>query len=138
MNQPLCADALILVVEQDDGLRETFAEVLAEWGYTATFASSLAEAYQHLDTQTYALVLADLFVGCSPYEFSEAHRLRCYASPTPVGLLTTQPISREEAPHAGFAFGLRLPFDIDELLGCVAATINQPFTPEQRERAEIV
>lgn len=134
---PTTEEVPILVVEQDEGLRETFAEVLTEGGYTPTFVSSLADAYQLIDTQTYALVLTDLFAGRSRYEFSDAHRLRRYASPTPVGLLTTQAISSEEACHSGFAFGLRLPFDIEELLGCVAATINQPFTPEQQERAEV-
>ena len=135
---PATEEVPILVVEQDEGLRETFAEVLAEGGYTPTFVSSLTEAYQLIDTQTYALVLTDLFAGRSPYEFSEAHRLRRYASPIPVGLLTTQAISCEEACRAGFAFGVRLPFDIDELLSYVATTIDQPFTPEQQERAEVV
>lgn len=138
MNLPPPADMTILVVEQDDTLRETFAEVLAEGGYSATCVSSLDDAFASLAARPFVLVLADLFVGRSPYEFSEAHRLRRHAAPIPVGLLTTQSLTDEDARRAGFAFGLQLPFDIDELLGHVAATINQPLTCEQQERVEVI
>lgn len=138
MNPSPPANVTILVVEEDESLRETFAEVLAEGGYRATFVSSLKEAYASVDTQTYALVLADLFAGRSPYEFSDAHRLRRYVSPTPIGLLTTQPITSDDAQRAGFAFGLSLPFDIDALLDHVAVAINQPLACEQMQRVETI
>ena len=132
------AEIPILVVEEDEGLRQTFTEVLAEDDYAPTFVSSLAEASHHLDTRSYALVLTHLFIGHSHHHRAEAHRLLCYASPTPVGLLTTQTISADDTRHAGFAFSMSLPFDIDDFLGHIAAAIDQPLSHIQRQQAEIV
>jgi CheY-like chemotaxis protein len=128
----------ILVVERDDELRDVLTTLLTEEGYKVHPISSLAEALRLLDEQVFHLVLADLFFGRSPHAFREAHILRRRAHPIPVGLLTTQNLAPEEATCQGFAFLLREPFEINDLLARVATAINQPLSPDQQALAEIV
>ncbi len=112
--------------------------LLEEEGYKIMAVSSLEDALRQVDRQIFSLVLIDLFIGRSPHTFNEGHILRRRAHPTPVGILTTQNLMPEEAAHRGFAFLLREPFEVTDLLSLVATTINQPLSPEQQRLAEIV
>src|SRR5690242_8352498 len=135
---PASALPRILIVERDDELLQALATLLQGEGYEVSTTSSLEGALKQLDRQVFSLALVDLFIGHSPHTFTEGHILRRRAHPTPVGLLTTQDLAPEEAIHQGFAFLLREPFEIEDLLSLVATTINQPLSPEQEHQAEIV
>jgi CheY-like chemotaxis protein len=128
----------ILIVERDDELLQAIVTLLHEEGYEIFAASSLDDALKQLDRQVFSLALVDLFIGHSPHTFTEGHILRRRAHPTPVGLLTTQDLPQEEAIHQGFAFLLREPFEIEDLLSLVATTIDQPLSPEQARLADII
>ncbi len=135
---PARAPARLLIVEQDDSLRELLSELLTEEGYEVQAASDLEEATRLLDQQVFQLVLADLFIGRSPHAFTQGHLLRRRAHPTPVGLLTTQNVLPEEATRLGFVFLLREPFELDDLLALVAQATNLPLSPAQTRLAVIV
>ncbi len=49
----------ILIVEDEATVREMMAHVLYAHGYSVDVAASAAEAWQHLDARSYALVIAD-------------------------------------------------------------------------------
>ena len=131
--------APILVLEPNDALRSFLSDLLEEEGYQVCVAASLAEGLAWVETQSFALILANLFVGRYPAgSFTPAHRLRRRVQPTPVGLMMTHPLSDTEALRAGFAFVLALPFDLEDLLGLVAEALHRPFSREQERQAEVV
>jgi DNA-binding response OmpR family regulator len=129
----------ILIVEPDVSLQALLCETLSEEGYAVSLASSLEKAPAQLEKETFALVLANVFVGrYHAGSFTPAHWLRRLAHPTPVGLLMTVPLSPEEAAHAGFAFVLPMPYDLEDLLALVAATIQQPPGAEYQQHVRVV
>jgi CheY-like chemotaxis protein len=139
MQQDPLASSRLLLVEPDDSLRELLGEFLGEVGYTVSLAASLPEALAALREETFALVLAHLFMGRFPAgSFTPAHQLRRWARPTPVGLLITAPFPTTEARRAGFAFALPMPFDLEGLLAEVAQAVQQPLSAEDEERVRVV
>ena len=110
-----------------------------EEGYALTVVSSLEEVPTQFDGETFALVLADVFVGRAPAgSFTPAHQLRRLVYPTPVSLLMTLPWSPEEAERAGFAFVLPMPFDLEDLLAQVATTLQRSLSEEDHQRIRVV
>jgi CheY-like chemotaxis protein len=129
----------LLLVEPDDSLQSLLMEVLSEVGYAVSMASSLKEAQSPIQEETFALVLAHLYVGRAPAgSFTPAHQLRRLVHPTPVGLLMTTPFSPEDARHAGFAFVLPMPFDLDDLLTKVSLGIQQTLSAEDEKRIQVI
>lgn len=132
------AQRWILVVEDDAGIREALAMLLDLEGYEATLAASQEAALGLIQKHTYHLILSDLFASQPSEALDSARALRERAHPTPVGLLTGWPVDPAEVARLGFAFLLRKPFDLDDLLSQVAAAIHAPLTPEQQVQAETV
>lgn len=128
----------LLVVEPTEDLRETLMLVLTEEGYLPHMAASFEAAQRALDEQTFEFVLADLFVGSPQPGLTQARWLQRRARPTPVGLLTAQNLPPEQAKPRGFAFLLRMPFDLEELLGLIAAHVHRSFTEEQMRQMDVM
>ncbi len=128
----------ILLIEANSDLTDILCAALHEEQYGITCVASLDEALELLRTQTFPLILADLYAGRSRHSFTQAHILRRRAQPIPIGLLTTQNVLQEEARREGFAFLVQMPFDLDDLLAQVAAALHPPLTPEQQRQAEVV
>lgn len=129
---------MLLIVEKDADLQSLLEEVLTDEGYAVRTVASLEEALVTVKEESFALILADLFVGRSPHSFTAAHILRRRVRPTPVGLLMTNPLAQEDAQGRGFAFVLPMPFELERLMLHVAATLNQPLTQEQALQAEVI
>ena len=139
MTHAAAQPAHILLLESDAALQSLFEEVLVAEGYQVSVVASLEEGLAWVETQSCALILADLFVGRYPAgSFLPAHTLRRRVQPTPVGLLMTAPVSTEEAQRAGFAFMLAMPFNLENLLSLVAVALHQPLTAEQERQADVV
>ncbi|HEV2460452.1 MAG TPA: hypothetical protein VGS80_19020, partial [Ktedonobacterales bacterium] len=128
----------VLIVEAAPELQDTFRLLLDEEGYEPDIVATLEEALVRVEEVTYGLILADLFAGKSPQTLTPAHVLRRRVQPTPVGLLTTETRSEEEALAAGFAFVVRMPFDLATVLAQIATALDRPLCEEQRRQAPIV
>jgi CheY-like chemotaxis protein len=129
----------VLVLEGERALQFLLLFVLREAGYAMSSAFTLEAAWAALEHETFALILADVPVGGThPGSFMPAHQLRRRAQPTPVGLLMTHPVTAEEARQAGFAFVLPMPFDLDDLVALVAATLQTPLGPTHERYASLV
>lgn len=129
----------ILVAEQSADVQAFLVDLLREEGYAPTAASSLEQALQQVDRQTFALVLSDHFTPAAQRRsFREVLRLLRRSRPTPVGLLTSWPVTSEDARHRGFAFLVTKPFDLDLLLAEIASCLHQPLGAEQLAQAEMV
>src|SRR5689334_13329970 len=94
----------LLIVESNDEIRDVLTTLLTDEGYQAQCVSSFQEALGLVDTFTFQLILADLFIGQPQQNLLLAVRLLRRARPTPVGVMTTQTLSPEEVTHQGFAF----------------------------------
>lgn len=139
MDNALASSPRILVVEEDASLQYLLCEVLHAEGFAVAVAASLSAVPDLLAEETFALVLADVFVGSARAgSFTPAHRLRRLAAPTPVGLLMTVPFSPEVAHRAGFAFVLPMPFQLEDLVAEVAQALRLPVRLEDQQRVQVV
>lgn len=128
----------LLVVEADAELQAILVDLLQEEGYQVQGVASLDEALRCVEEQVFALILAHLFAGRSPYALTPAHMLRRRAQPTPVGLLLSLPLPADAGPPAGIAFVLPIPFELNDLIRLVAMTLQSSWSSEQQRQAEVV
>lgn len=139
----ITAEHRILLVQDDPTLQTLLATVLQGEGYTTESASTLEAALTNVEEQLYDLIVTELLETILPRREDatdlEGVRRLCQAChPTPVGLLTTWPIDLEAATRAGVAFALQLPCDLEDILGCIADSLNASFTPEQDQQAQLL
>ncbi len=134
----LFADPSLLLVEEDDDLREVLLELLTEEGYTVEAVASWKAALAHIDEQIFSLILADVSARRPSQRLETVYWLCRCAYPTPVGLMTTQNLDAEEVKRQGFAFLLHKPFDLEVLLSLLASTISHAPTAEQQYQEQVV
>lgn len=127
-----------LIVEDDDDIRGALHALLEDVGYEVNSASSLAEALAQIDQDTFQIILADSFAGSAQNVLPTLQLMLRRAKPTPIGIVTAWNLDEQEAQQAGFAFIAPKPFDIDQLLTKVAATLSIPLTPEEERQALVV
>jgi two-component system phosphate regulon response regulator OmpR len=123
-------DALILVVEDDDRLRERLARYLADTGFRVTAAASAAEARDRLRfVQPELMVLDVMMPGESGLHLTES--LRREHNDIPVLLLTAR--GAPEDRIAGFEAGaddyLPKPFEPKELVLRIRAMLRRAAPP---------
>ena len=127
----------ILLVMPDTLLRETLYDILQEEGYDLRQALSLAQALSRLDEETFGLVLTEMLDVRADDPLHATSELVRLASPTPVGIVTAWNVADENVRKAGFAFCLRMPFELETLLAYVAGAMRIMLTPEQEHQAEV-
>ncbi len=132
--EPIC----ILVVEDDLDMRETMQMALEEEGYQVTTAPSLQHALDLIETQTFHLILSDLFAKTPERPLDTAAPLVERAYPTGVGVVSGWRVSEEEIARSGVCFCLSKPFDLDSLLTTIAAALALPLLAEQQALVPIV
>lgn len=128
----------VLVVDDEEEIREALRFLLEDAGYDVIDASSLDSALELIDREPVQLILTDLFIGRQKDALAALQTLQRRAAPTPVGLVTAWNVSMGETQRAEFAFVVAKPFDIDQLLTQVAASLRLPLTEEQERQALVV
>lgn len=116
--------ARLLVVEDSAEICETLEQVLTDEGYEVTIAPDLSHAFATLETQTFDLVLTDLFTVSQIDPLQSVSELRARVAPTAIGVVSGWQVDPEYAKRQGFSFLLTKPFDLDELLACVDSSLN--------------
>jgi CheY-like chemotaxis protein len=114
----------ILLVEDDEGLRETIADLLREEGYDVAMFASGYDALEHLRTAPLPrVILLDLMLaGMDGFEFRRLQLAEERIAHVPVVLLSgTSDLSALSTVLHAAAF-LRKPFDVQALLTVVADT----------------
>jgi CheY-like chemotaxis protein len=117
-----CDDS-ILLVEDDDDIREAIATFLEAEGYSVVAAGNGEEALRILrSARTFCLVLLDLFM---PEKNGWEFRAEQLADPSiagvPVVVSSADEGARRKAATLGAVDCMIKPIDFDELLGTVAA-----------------
>src|SRR5688572_22529593 len=111
----------ILVVEDDECIRETLAELLTEEGYRVVEASNGKEALTKLQrTERPCLILLDLMMPVmNGWAFRAAQRADPALASIPVVVLTGVADGQREASALDAAQCLLKPFEFDPLLEVV-------------------
>ncbi|MBX3470285.1 MAG: response regulator [Planctomycetes bacterium] len=121
---PPCRGDLILLVEDDAGIRDALCELLADSGYSPAAAADGHEAIRLLegDGRAPCVVLLDLMMpGMNGWEFRRWLSTRPELSGVPVVLLSAHANLSAEARALDVAAFLRKPIDVNRMLDTVAS-----------------
>lgn len=116
-------DDSILVVEDDDDIREAIATFLEAEGYSVVAAGNGEEALEILrSARKFCLVLLDLFMPVkNGWEFRAEQLDDPRIADVPVIVISADQAARQKAATLGAIDCMVKPIDFDELLGTVAA-----------------
>jgi CheY-like chemotaxis protein len=111
----------ILLVEDDEWIRQELAELLTEEGYSVMQASNGAEALATLHQIKHpCVILLDLMMPVmNGWGFRAAQRADAELASIPVVIMTGATDAEGEASKLGAAECLRKPFEFDEVLEAV-------------------
>lgn len=110
----------VLVVEDDDDIRETLAEVLTEDGYTVETARNGAQALAALGTIEPKLILLDLNMPVmNGREFREAQKRDPALLRIPTVVLTAVDKLRQEVSELEVDGAIAKPIELSQLLSVV-------------------
>jgi CheY-like chemotaxis protein len=113
--------ARILVVEDDETLRETLTEVLADEGHDVRGAAHGYEALERLDEWSADLIVLDLMMPrMDAFEFREHQRHRPDAATTKVMVLSAARELETAADRLGADAWLAKPFNLADVIDSVA------------------
>jgi CheY-like chemotaxis protein len=114
----------ILVVDDDPAIAALIAEVLTDEGYTVHLAYDAPGALAVIAAQVPDLVLTDLLLpGMSGLELLRRVRAQGHAD-LPIILVTVAADRATDLIRQGATACLLKPFDIDELVACVARYVS--------------
>jgi two-component system, OmpR family, lantibiotic biosynthesis response regulator NisR/SpaR len=114
----------ILIVDDDQPIIDFITEALADEGYTVRSAFSVASALDAMAAHIPDLIIMDLHMpGKTGDIFVRDLRHDGHAD-LPVVLMTADSVSAKALEAEGIALCLLKPFDLDDLLACVAKYIR--------------
>jgi DNA-binding response OmpR family regulator len=114
----------VLLVEDDEALRELVTEILETEGYAVLGAASSHEAVGILHALKVDLVITDGYGGASGSVLASAGDVQRHAGSTPVALFTAHRVSRETALAANFSELIEKPFDLDSFTNRVRSLLS--------------
>ena len=110
----------VLIVEDDEDLREMMAHLLTLEGFDAATASNGREALEYLQTCQPELILLDLMMPVMDgWEFRRQQQADPKLAPVPVIVLSA--LDQARATNVDAAAFLKKPLDFDHLLDLVRA-----------------
>jgi DNA-binding response OmpR family regulator len=116
----------ILVVEDDETLRETIGEVMAEDGHAVRLAGDGQHALEQLVTWDPHIVVLDLMMPkMNAYQFRDAQRRNGTGAHAQVLVLSAVPDLETAANELGADAWLAKPFRLDELVAVVDDLIDR-------------
>jgi DNA-binding NtrC family response regulator len=121
--------ASILIIDDDQAIRDLAFEALRDEGYRAVTLASHAEALQHLAAFRFGLILADSpgALEADPWPILEA--VKAAAGDSPVIIFSAHRADHFADYRArGFAGLISKPFDLDQLLATVGAVLRDRAT----------
>jgi DNA-binding response OmpR family regulator len=113
------ADARVLVVDDDTSILDTVTAILASEGYRVMAASGGEQALALLGSWHPTLVLLDMRMPILD-GWAVARAMRERGSAVPIVVMTAAESAERWATEIGAAGHLAKPFELDDLLDCVA------------------
>ena len=119
----------ILIVDDDQPIVDFITEALADEGYTVRSAFSVASALDATAARLPDLIIMDLHMPGTTGDVFVRDLRRDARTDVPVVLMTADSVSAKALEAEGIALCLLKPFDLDDLLACVAKYIR----PQQEQ-----
>jgi len=119
----------ILIVDDDQPIVDFITEALADEGYNVRSAFSVASALEATAARVPDLIIMDLHMPGKTGDMFVRELRRDGRTNLPVVLMTADSMSAKALEAEGIAFCLLKPFDLDDLLACVAK-----YVPPQRKQ----
>src|SRR5262245_12680168 len=114
----------VLVIDDQAELVELVVDFLRDEGYSVRGVTDGAAALVVIEAQPPAMILLDMFMphmtGVELWEHFQRHNL----TDIPVVLMTASPSAAETLLEQGATAYLAKPFDLDQLLACVARYVR--------------
>ena len=123
--------SLLMLVEDDDDIRETFADVLRECGYEVSEAQNGRHALELLGSGPRpALILLDAMMPVMDgRSFREAQLKNAAIASIPVVLMSAGNNAHELVADLSFQAILRKPLGLDALLAAIRAALASVLEP---------
>ena len=120
--------SMILVVEDDDDVREALADVLREAGYDVARAVDGAEAIRALRSglRPSAILLDLMMPVMDGFQFRDEQRSDPALAPIPVIVVSADRALDQEAAALGAAARIAKPAEVEDLLATVARVAHEP------------
>jgi CheY-like chemotaxis protein len=110
----------VLVVEDDESIRNVITDVLEDRGYRVAGAANGSEALEHLgDVRPDVMVLDLLMPVMHGWEFMESYSERTGGDPIPIVVVSVNPALPRSFNRFGVRSVVAKPFNIDELVEAV-------------------
>ena len=122
--QPRPSAGLILVVDDDEAIREAVADLLRGEGYRAETAADGPAGLEAAQRLSPALVLLDMRLPRLD-GWALAGALRARAPRVPILAMTAAPDARRWAAEIGADGWIAKPFDVDELFETIERLLGQ-------------
>jgi CheY-like chemotaxis protein len=114
------AERVVLVVEDEQSIREVIADVLEDRGYRVISAGNGAEALQVLDTVRPDVMVLDLLMPVMHgWAFMESYVERTGGTPLPIVVVSVNPALPRSFDRFGVRQVVSKPFDVDDLVRAV-------------------
>ena len=121
----------ILIIDDDAPIVEFMMEALTDEGYTVRSAHDGTSALTEMSRSHPALVLVDLHLNDMAGTEVLARLQSDGSSEVPVILMTADSYAAQRLADGGFRMCLLKPFDLDDLLDCVAKYLPSPRMPRE-------
>jgi CheY-like chemotaxis protein len=120
-------DRLVLVVEDEEAIREVITDVLEERGFEVVCTRNGAEALKFLETAMPSVVVLDLLMPVMHgWAFMEEYVERIDGSPIPIVVVSVNPALPRSYERFGVKRILAKPFDLDDLADAVEYAAQTP------------
>lgn len=119
------AAPLILIVEDDDCIRDLIADVLGDRGYRVMRAGNGAEALKALDRARPDVMVLDLLMPVMHgWAFMESYAELTGGDPIPIVVVSVNPALPRSFTRLGVKEVVSKPFDVDALASAVETALT--------------
>ncbi len=119
------AGRVVLVVEDDQSIRNVITDVLEERGFRVVGASDGAEALERIEVNRPDVMVLDLLMPVMHgWDFMESYAQRTGGEQIPIVVVSVNPVLPRSFDRFGVHSVVAKPFDVDELLASVERALG--------------
>jgi two-component system chemotaxis response regulator CheY len=125
------AGKVVLVVEDDQSIRNVITDVLEERGFRVVGAADGAQALDQIERQRPDVMVLDLLMPVMHgWDFMETYSKRTGGEQIPIVVVSVNPALPRSFNRFGVHSVIPKPFDVDDLLDSVERALNGAPCPQ--------